>query len=161
MSLRAKISNLSEAAQTVKAWQAEDQKVVFTNGCFDLMHPGHVLYLEEARSLGDRLVVAVNSDDSVRRLKGPSRPVQNENARAVVLAALQAIDMVVIFEEDTPLKLITTLKPDMLVKGGDWSVDQIVGGAEVEAAGGEVRSIHFEEGHSTTDIIQKIRNHEG
>ena len=135
--------------------------LVFTNGCFDLMHPGHVLYLEEARSLGDRLIVAVNSDDSIRRLKGSSRPVQDETSRSIVLAALEAVDLVVVFEEDTPLKVITTLMPDMLVKGGDWSVDQIVGGAEVVAAGGEVQSIHFEEGHSTTDIIRKIRNHEG
>ena len=161
MSLRAKICNISEAAEIVKAWQAKNQKVVFTNGCFDLMHPGHVLYLEEARSLGDRLIVAVNSDDSVKRLKGASRPIQDENSRTVVLAALEAVDMVVIFQEDTPLEVITRLMPDMLVKGGDWSVDQIVGGEEVVAAGGEVRSIHFEEGHSTTDIIRKIRNHEG
>ena len=131
-------------------------KVVFTNGCFDILHPGHVDYLERARSLGDILVVGLNSDASVRRLKGPLRPVNDQAARARVLAGLACVDFVMIFEEDTPLELIRAVCPDVLVKGGDWSVDRIVGREEVEERGGTVLSIPLLEGYSTTETINRI-----
>ena len=132
------------------------KRVVFTNGCFDLLHPGHVRYLTEARALGDALVVGLNSDRSVRLLKGAGRPILKESERAEVLAALEAVDYVVVFDEDTPQELIALLLPDVLAKGGDWPLDQIVGREEVEAAGGKVVSLPYVEGSSTSDIIQKI-----
>ena len=133
-------------------------KIVFTNGCFDLIHPGHVRYLTEARSMGDVLVVGLNSDDSVRRLeKGPGRPVMNEEERAEVLAGLKPVDYVVLFEEDTPLGLIERIVPDVLVKGGDWPVEKIVGREIVLDAGGSVRSIPLVEGKSTTGIVERVR----
>jgi rfaE bifunctional protein nucleotidyltransferase chain/domain len=131
--------------------------VVFTNGCFDLLHPGHIRLLEEARSLGDVLVVAVNSDASVRGNKGPSRPILPEDERAELLAALEAVDYVVIFDEATPRELIEAVKPDVLVKGADWRANEIVGREEVEGAGGKVVSIPLEAGHSTTEIIARIK----
>ena len=134
----------------------EGKRLVFTNGCFDLLHPGHVRYLTEARTLGDALVVGLNSDRSVRLLKGEGRPILKESERAEVLAALEAVDYVVVFDEDTPQELIAQLLPDVLVKGGDWPLDQIVGRKEVEAAGGKVVSLPFVEGSSTSDIIEKI-----
>ncbi|KAF5057697.1 Bifunctional protein HldE [anaerobic digester metagenome] len=130
--------------------------LVFTNGCFDILHPGHVDYLQRARDLGERLVVGLNSDASVRRLKGPTRPVNDEASRALVLAALACVDHVVVFEEDTPYELIRAVAPDVLVKGGDWSVDRIVGRDLVEARGGRVLSIPLLAGHSTTSIIERI-----
>jgi len=132
--------------------------VVCTNGCFDLLHPGHVSYLEQARRLGDILLVALNSDDSVRRLKGAGRPVQRAGDRCRVVAGLACVDWVTTFDEDTPFELIQRVIPDVLVKGGDWPIDQIVGRDIVEANGGRVLSIHFEEGYSTTDIIGRIRS---
>jgi D-beta-D-heptose 7-phosphate kinase/D-beta-D-heptose 1-phosphate adenosyltransferase len=135
-----------------------NRRVVFTNGCFDLLHPGHIRCLEQARALGDLLIVAINSDASVRRLKGPGRPVMPEAERAEVLAALAAVDYVTVFEGDTPREIISKLLPDVLVKGGDWGPDQIVGREEVEAAGGRVVSIPLEPGYSTTGILAKIRN---
>ena len=126
------------------------QTVVFTNGCFDLLHPGHVRLLREAADLGDFLVVGLNSDASVRRLKGPSRPINPAEARAEVLSALEAVDAVTIFDEDTPLELITAIRPDVLVKGGDYRPDEVVGRPEVEAAGGRLVLIPLVEGHSTT-----------
>jgi len=131
-------------------------KLVFTNGCFDIIHPGHVDYLERARSMGDCLVVGLNSDASVRRLKGALRPVNDQMARARVLAALACVDFVMIFEEDTPLELIRAVCPDVLVKGGDWSVDRIVGREVVEEKGGTVCSIPLLEGYSTTGTINRI-----
>ena len=131
--------------------------LVFTNGCFDLLHRGHVEYLNAARSLGDRLVVAVNSDDSVRRLKGPTRPVNPEEDRAFVLAGLACVDAVVVFGEDTPRELIAALLPDVLVKGGDYTVDTIVGAAEVVAAGGRVVVAPLVPGRSTTSILQRAQ----
>lgn len=131
-------------------------KVVFTNGCFDIIHPGHVDYLERARSMGACLVVGLNSDASVRRLKGELRPVNDQHSRARVLAALACVDYVVIFEEDTPFELIGKIRPDVLVKGGDWSVDRIVGREIVEAAGGEVCSIPLLAGYSTTGTVERI-----
>jgi len=134
------------------------KRLVFTNGCFDLIHAGHVRYLSEARALGDALVVALNSDRSVRALKGEGRPILNEHERAEVIAALEAVDYVIIFDEETPRELIAALLPDVLVKGGDWPLDEIVGRDEVEAAGGRVLSLPYVEGSSTTDIIERIRN---
>lgn len=131
-------------------------KVVFTNGCFDLVHLGHVTYLEEAKALGDLLVVGLNSDDSVKRLKGPLRPIQNENERAGLLAAFQCVDYVCIFDEDTPEKLIHLVEPDILVKGGDWPVDKIVGAQWVLNRGGSVKNLTFVDGQSTSNMIEKI-----
>lgn len=133
-----------------------DKKIVFTNGCFDIIHAGHVKYLDEARKLGDVLIVGLNSDDSVKRLKGPSRPINNEIDRSIVLGALKSVDYVCIFGEDTPLELITDLVPDVLVKGGDYTLDNIVGADFVLQTGGEVAVIPFVEGKSTTKIIGKI-----
>lgn len=136
------------------------KKIVFTNGCFDILHRGHVTYLSEAKKLGDLLVLGVNSDASVKRLKGPERPINNEKDRAYVLSQLKAVDFVEIFSEDTPLNLILTVKPKVLVKGGDWKIDQIVGGKEVQASGGQVFSLNFVDGYSTTSLIEKIQHHE-
>ncbi|SFL42248.1 rfaE bifunctional protein, domain II [Desulfomicrobium norvegicum] len=129
---------------------------MFTNGCFDIIHPGHVDYLERARSMGSCLVVGLNSDASVRRLKGALRPVNEQQSRARVLAALACVDFVIIFDEDTPLELIRKVRPDVLVKGGDWSVDRIVGREVVEAAGGTVCSIPLLAGYSTTGTVERI-----
>jgi len=134
-----------------------DQKLVFTNGVFDLLHVGHVRYLAQARALGDALVVAVNSDRSVRQLKGAERPLNDESARAELLASLRAVDYVTIFDDVSPRSLIAQLLPDVLVKGGDYSLDQIHGREEVEAAGGQVVSLPFVEGSSTTEIIDRIK----
>jgi D-beta-D-heptose 7-phosphate kinase/D-beta-D-heptose 1-phosphate adenosyltransferase len=131
-------------------------KVVFTNGCFDILHAGHVQYLEAAKGLGDILVVGLNSDASVQRLKGKNRPVNNQSDRAIVLAALEAVDYVIIFEEDTPYNLIQALQPDILVKGGDWKEADIVGADIVKAKGGKVISLPYIAGLSTTGIISKI-----
>ena len=133
------------------------QKVVFTNGCFDVLHFGHVHYLLEAKKLGDILVVGLNSDDSVRRLKGPSRPINGEKERAFVLAALNCVDYVVLFKEDTPENLIKIVQPDVLVKGGDYTIDQIVGADFVMQNGGTVTTIPFVEGYSSTQIIEQLK----
>jgi rfaE bifunctional protein nucleotidyltransferase chain/domain len=134
-----------------------DKKIVFTNGCFDILHRGHLTYLSEAKSCGDKLVVGLNSDQSVKRLKGPERPINSEADRKFMLENLRSVDHVEIFEEDTPLSLIKTILPQVLTKGGDWKVDQIVGSTEVLAAGGEVFSLKFVDGFSTTNIIEKIK----
>ncbi len=133
------------------------QRVVFTNGCFDLLHPGHIRCLEQARALGDLLVVAINSDASVRQLKGDGRPLVPQEERAEILAALAAVDYVVIFDELTPRELIARLRPDVLVKGGDWGPNEIVGREEVEAAGGRVVSVPLEPGYSTSSILERAR----
>ena len=133
------------------------RRIVFTNGCFDLLHPGHIRSLESARKLGDVLIVGINSDSSVRQLKGPGRPVIPERERAEILAAFECVDAVVIFDELTPREVISRLLPDVLVKGGDWAGDKIVGREEVEAAGGKVVSISVVPGYSTSAILQKIR----
>lgn len=132
------------------------EKVVFTNGCFDILHVGHVRYLKQARMLGDKLVVGLNSDDSVKRLKGDARPLVSEDARKEVLEALACVDEVFIFEEDTPLELIKSIKPHVLVKGGDYQTKDIVGGKEVLSWGGEVKSLSFHDGHSSSSIIEKM-----
>lgn len=134
----------------------EGKRLVFTNGCFDLLHPGHVRYLSEARSLGDALVVALNSDRSVRALKGEGRPILDQQERAEVIGALEVVDYVIVFDEETPQELIADLLPDVLVKGGDWPLDQIIGREEVEAAGGRVISLPYIEGSSTSDIIERV-----
>ena len=135
-----------------------NKKVVFTNGCFDLLHVGHVRYLQEAKAQGDLLFLGLNADASVKRLKGESRPVQNENDRAEILAALACVDYVCLFEEDTPYELVKKVQPDVLVKGGDWAVADIVGSDIVLERGGEVKSLQFVDGRSTTNIIQKMNN---
>jgi len=142
----------------LKKARESGKKIVFTNGCFDLLHVGHVRYLSEAKKLGDVLVVGVNSDDSVKRLKGPTRPIQNEKDRAEILLGLKSVDHTVIFTEDTPQKLIEQVRPDILVKGGDWTPDKIVGGAFVQSYGGQVCSLSFIDGKSTTKIIEKINS---
>jgi D-beta-D-heptose 7-phosphate kinase/D-beta-D-heptose 1-phosphate adenosyltransferase len=143
------------------AWRTElgrqGKRVVFTNGVFDILHPGHVRYLAEARRHGDALIVAVNSDRSVRVIKGPERPIHPEAERAEVVAALASVDAAVIFDEDTPHEIITALQPDVLVKGADWPADQIVGRDTVEARGGVVIRVAVEQGHSTTGILQKLK----
>jgi len=136
----------------------KNKKIVFTNGCFDILHRGHVAYLVEAKKLGDLLVIGLNSDASVKRLKGPERPINNEEDRRYVLSQLKAVDFVEIFEEDTPLNLILKVQPQVLVKGGDWKIEEIVGGKEVIANGGNVFSLNFVDGYSTTSVIQKIQN---
>jgi D-beta-D-heptose 7-phosphate kinase/D-beta-D-heptose 1-phosphate adenosyltransferase len=153
-----KVVSRGVAARWVKKLQAQGRKVVFTNGCFDLLHPGHVAYLEQARDLGDALVVGVNTDDSARRLgKGQIRPVTGEADRARVLAALAGVDLVVLFSEDTPLELIAALQPDILVKGGDYQLSEIVGREVVEARGGQVLALPLVEGYSTTELLRRIR----
>ncbi len=146
---------MKDVFEKIKALQQQNKKVVFTNGCFDLLHVGHVRYLAEAKKLGDFLIVGINSDESVKRLKGPTRPIQNQQDRAEILKALEAVDETVIFTEDTPENLIKSVRPDILVKGGDWKVDDIVGGPFVQSYGGQVCSLTFIDGKSTTKIIEK------
>jgi D-beta-D-heptose 7-phosphate kinase/D-beta-D-heptose 1-phosphate adenosyltransferase len=141
---------------TVRNWQDQGFDVVFTNGCFDILHQGHIEYLEQARSLGDKLVVGVNADASVRKLKGDSRPINTETSRAYLLASLSFVDLVTTFEEDTPLELLTELIPDVLVKGGDYKEADVVGGEVVREHGGKVEILAFKEGFSTTAIEEKI-----
>jgi D-beta-D-heptose 7-phosphate kinase/D-beta-D-heptose 1-phosphate adenosyltransferase len=153
-----KIVSRGAAARWLRQLQSRGQKVVFTNGCFDLLHPGHVAYLEQARSLGDALIVGVNTDASVRRLaKGAARPVTPEADRARVLAALACVDRVALFDEDTPLELITALQPDVLVKGGDYKLAEIVGREVVQARGGQVLALPFVPGYSTTALLHRLR----
>ena len=145
-----------DAARRLAAWRAAGDRIVFTNGVFDLVHRGHVEYLEEARSLGERLVVGLNGDGSVRRLKGPERPIVPEDDRIAMIAALESVDLAVRFEEDTPESLIREIAPDVLVKGGDWALGEIVGREFVESRGGRVERIRVREGWSTTRIVQRI-----
>lgn len=142
----------------VRRWRLHNKKIVFTNGVFDILHEGHIASLSEAASFGHVLIVGVNTDASVKRLKGESRPVNNENSRALLLASLLMTDAVILFEEDTPLNLIATILPDVLVKGGDYTIDQIVGAKEVMAGGGEVKIVPILEGFSTTSIIQRMKD---
>ncbi|MFN8348185.1 MAG: D-glycero-beta-D-manno-heptose 1-phosphate adenylyltransferase [Spirosomataceae bacterium] len=153
-----KILSWEDAAQTARHWQAEGKKIVFTNGCFDIVHLGHIDYLEKARALGDKLVLGLNTDASVSRLKGPSRPVVNEYARARLMAALSFVDTVILFDEPTPLELIQTICPDILVKGDDYTVQNIVGADFVIERGGAVKTISLVKGYSTTSLIEKIKN---
>lgn len=152
-----KLLSLEDLSRRRCGWRTYSQRTVFTNGVFDLIHPGHLTYLAEAAALGERLIVGVNSDESVKRLKGDSRPVMPLAARMQLLASLFFVDGVIAFDEDTPLELIKTLKPDVLVKGGDYEVAAIVGYQEVLGWGGEVTTIPFIDGHSSTGIIQQLQ----
>lgn len=153
-----RIVDLVNVKRLCNIWRMKGERIVFTNGCFDILHRGHVEYLQEAAALGDRLVIGVNSDASVKRQgKGPERPLNDQDSRAKVLAALRLVDAVVIFDEDTPLPLIEAIAPDVLVKGGDWIEDRIVGAEFVLKNGGEVRSLKLVDGFSTTALIEKIR----
>ena len=152
-----KIVTDNQLQHLLAVWRFKEDVVVFTNGCFDLLHPGHISYLEKARSLGNRLIVGLNSDESVKRLKGSARPVNNQQDRARLLAALQCIDAVVVFEEDTPARLIEEVKPDILVKGGDYSANQVVGASFVQSYGGRVEILPFEVGYSSTGILDKLK----
>jgi D-beta-D-heptose 7-phosphate kinase / D-beta-D-heptose 1-phosphate adenosyltransferase len=156
LALDDKVADREAALARVAAWRQAGLRVGFTNGCFDLIHPGHVRLLEQARAACDRLVVALNTDASVRRLKGPGRPVQNETARATVMASMAACDMVTLFDEDTPAELIRAILPDVLVKGADYTVDQVVGADIVRANGGKVLLVGLQPGHSTTATIRRI-----
>ncbi|HMK05703.1 MAG TPA: D-glycero-beta-D-manno-heptose 1-phosphate adenylyltransferase [Ferruginibacter sp.] len=156
-SIPSKIFNLNDLNHQLKRWRLHNKKIVFTNGVFDILHEGHIASLSEAASYGHVLIVGVNADASVKRLKGESRPVNNEYSRALLLASMLMTDAVIIFEEDTPLNLITTLLPDVLVKGGDYTLDQIVGAKEVMANGGEVKIVPVVDGFSTTGIIEKMK----
>lgn len=148
---------MPEAKRKIEEWRMQGKRIVFTNGCFDLLHPGHLDYLQKAGALGDVLIVGLNDDDSIRRLKGSARPVNPLPDRTIMLAALRAVDMVVSFTEDTPLKLIKTLMPDVLVKGGDYQPDTIAGAREVRENGGEVVVIPLVDGHSTSSLIERIK----
>ncbi|MEY3051910.1 MAG: D-glycero-beta-D-manno-heptose 1-phosphate adenylyltransferase [Bacteroidota bacterium] len=155
--LQQKIQPVETLRQTLASWRRENLRVVFTNGCFDLIHPGHVRYLAQARDLGDKLVVGINGDASVRRLKGENRPLLPASARSVVLAGLAFVDAITSFDEDTPLELIRMVRPSVLVKGGDWALHQIVGAAEVKAYGGLVQSLPFLDGFSTSSLEHKMK----
>lgn len=152
---------LERAIEVVHELRRQGKRVVLTNGCFDLLHPGHVRLLAEARRLGDVLVVAINSDRSVRALKGPERPIFPEAERAEILAALEAVDVVTVFDDPTPHAIIARMTPQVLVKGGDWGPEEIVGRAQVEAAGGEVHSIPLIEGYSTSALVEAARKNSG
>jgi len=155
--IKNKIVNWNRARQLCEEWRANKEDIVFTNGCFDILHKGHIQYLEQAAELGDRLVIGLNSDDSTKRLKGPNRPINRQDSRAFVMAAIGFVDAVVVFDEDTPAELIRLLTPDILVKGGDYNPDEIVGADHVRANGGKVVVLPFHEGFSTTSIENRIR----
>jgi rfaE bifunctional protein nucleotidyltransferase chain/domain len=155
-----RVVDLVQVQRLCNIWRMKGDRIVFTNGCFDILHRGHVEYLHEAAALGDRLVIGVNTDASVQRLgKGDGRPYNDQDSRAKVLAALRLVDAVVLFDQDTPLELIQNIGPDVLVKGGDYTEDQIVGAEYVRANGGEVRSLKLVEGYSTTRLVDRIREH--
>lgn len=153
-----KIVELNEAIQIVQQWKEKGEKVVFTNGCFDILHLGHVDYLQKSRNLGSKMVLGLNTDASIARLKGAERPIVPEHARARVMASLEFIDLIVLFSEDTPLNLIEKIQPSILVKGNDYKIAQIVGAKEVLENGGEVKTIELVEGFSTTNIVEKIKS---
>lgn len=156
--IESKIICEKDLSNLILKWREENQKIVFTNGCFDLLHLGHVDYLAKAKDLGDRLIIGVNTDSSVKRLKGDNRPLQDENSRLHILAALHSVDAVVLFDEDTPYELIKKIQPDVLVKGADYKIENIVGYDIVTSRGGSVQTIEFIEGYSTTKIEQRILN---
>ena len=154
--LQAKVYTTDTLQSQITDWSKNDQKIVFTNGCFDLLHLGHVDYLAKARDLGDKLIIGLNTDASVSRIKGPSRPVKDQKSRATILAAMQFVDAVIFFDEETPIDLITWVKPDVLVKGGDYTLEGIVGHEIVLENGGQVKTIDFVEGYSSSKLIDKI-----
>lgn len=153
-----KIVDLNSAKKLVNDWKSAGYKVVFTNGCFDIVHLGHIEYLEKARQKGDKLILGLNTDASVKKLKGEKRPLVDEYARSRMMASMQFVDAVILFDEETPLELINEIMPDILVKGNDYSVETIVGAKEVMANGGNVETVDLIEGYSTTQIINKILN---
>jgi len=157
MTAQDKIKSLDDAIALRETWRHQNNKVVFTNGCFDILHIGHVLYLEQARQLGDKLILGLNTDQSIGKIKGPDRPIMDEHARAVVLAGLGSVDAVVLFDDETPFKLIRSLNPDVLVKGGDYLAENIVGADIVKKNGGRVITIPLVAGYSTTAIINRIK----
>ncbi len=152
-----KIKSLTQLVKSRAQWKRQKKKVVFTNGCFDIIHFGHVSYLRKAKKTGDILVVGMNKDRSVRKIKGPTRPVNHEKDRTEVLSEFTSVDAVILFSEETPEKLIHALKPDVLVKGADWKIKDIVGAEFVQSYGGSVKRIKFEQGRSTTNTIKKIK----
>lgn len=154
--LQSKIISINQLESTVKNWRNSGDKIVFTNGCFDLLHLGHIDYLAKASDLGNRLIIGLNTDSSVQRIKGPSRPVKDEKSRTHILAAMQFVDAVILFDEETPINLIYCVKPDVLVKGGDYTIEGIVGHEIVLENGGEVRTIEFVDGYSSSKLIDKI-----
>lgn len=154
-----KIFSLKEIQKQVHQWKMSGEDIVFTNGCFDILHPGHCDYLWKAKKLGTKLIVGLNADTSVQKIKGIGRPIQNQDARAVVLASLMAVDAVVLFEEETPISLIELITPDILVKGGDYTPEQVVGASWTEDHGGRLIILGFLPGYSTTAIEQKIKQH--
>jgi rfaE bifunctional protein nucleotidyltransferase chain/domain len=156
--INTKIQDLESSKKIVQGWNLNKETIVFTNGCFDLLHMGHVDYLSKAKDLGTKLVIGLNSSESVKKLKGPSRPINSARSRASLLAAFECIDLVIIFAEETPINLIKSLKPHVLVKGGDYTLSNIIGAQEVENYGGEVKVIPFIPGYSTTSIITKIES---
>ncbi|TFF39824.1 D-glycero-beta-D-manno-heptose 1-phosphate adenylyltransferase [Mucilaginibacter psychrotolerans] len=156
--IQSKLYHSKDIGPTIQNWKQDQQKVVFTNGVFDILHIGHISYLAKASELGDKLVIGLNADLSVKRLKGNDRPINSQNNRALLLAALFYVDAVVVFEEDTPQQLISLILPDVLVKGADYTIDNIVGAREVLANGGLVKTIEFVDGHSSTSLIQKMKN---
>lgn len=158
-SVKEKILSFGQIAHRAKQWRVTGKKIAFTNGVFDILHPGHIFSLSQAAREADYLVVGVNSDSSVKRLKGNDRPLNDQQSRSLVLASLLIVDAVVIFEEDTPLELIKTVMPDVLIKGGDYTFEQIVGAKEVAAAGGRIVINPILKGFSTTGLIDRIRNH--
>jgi D-beta-D-heptose 7-phosphate kinase/D-beta-D-heptose 1-phosphate adenosyltransferase len=153
-----KLKSLEELKSAVLQAKARDQKIVFTNGCFDILHRGHLHLLREAKALGDLLIVAINSDRSVQQIKGSARPVISQAGRAELIAALEMVDYVILFDEVDPYRLIEELRPDILAKGGDWSTDQVIGGDIVERGGGRVAVIPYLKGFSTTEIIERVRS---
>lgn len=155
--IQSKIIDREQLKNRLAYWQFKSLKIVFTNGCFDLLHLGHIDYLSKAKDLGDVLIVAVNTDDSVRRLKGEGRPITDENSRSTIIASLQCVNTVVLFDEDTPYELIKQVQPDVLVKGSDYKAEDIVGYDVVSAKGGEIVTIDYLEGYATTAIEEKIR----
>ena len=155
--IESKIQTLEQAKQTISEWK-ENETTVFTNGCFDLLHLGHIDYLSKARDLGSKLIIGLNSSESVKRLKGPTRPINSIESRAILLAAFEFVDLIIIFEEDTPINLISNILPNILVKGGDYNLNTIVGAKEVKKYGGKVKVIPFIKGYSTTNIVTKIQS---
>ncbi|MCD4833600.1 MAG: D-glycero-beta-D-manno-heptose 1-phosphate adenylyltransferase [Bacteroidales bacterium] len=155
--IQSKIIDISNIESHLTYWNLKNQKIVFTNGCFDILHRGHIEYLAQAANHGDILLIGLNTDNSVRRIKGNSRPVQDESARAILLASLSFVSAVILFDEDTPYELIKRVKPDILVKGSDYKTEDIIGYDIVTANGGKVVTIDFIEGYSTTSIIEKLK----
>ena len=153
-----KIYSLTELEKQVKQWSKENKKIVFTNGCFDIIHQGHIDYLAKARDLGDKLIIGLNTDLSISSIKGPTRPIQDEKSRAIILASMQFVDAIVYFSDPTPYELIKAIQPDILVKGADYKPEEIIGYDIVKAKGGEIITLTYLEGYSTTNIIKKIHS---